>query len=785
MSEKYDVVVVGGGHAGICAAIAAAENGQKTVLIQDRPVLGGNASSECGVPAHGAEALGHNRNLRDTGILEDIRMDFYCKYSKSSDVPAYWDYLLEKRCRETKNLTLKLNTRMINAKKEGRNVKSIDVACLNKPNSYSIEGKVFIDGTGDANLGYILGAEYRQGRECKDEFNENYLGKEKADNYTLGCSIYGWAERRDFPVTFNPPEDIVKYDSCESLAHRAHTIDHIIPRVVCSKDKSEIMFFWWLEWGGELDVIQDSEIIYDHLKKELFGLWDHLKNHCEQNTTEALKNYELTRWSAFPLRRESRRLIGDYILNEKDVINGVVFDDAIGYGGWPMDDHPPMGIASKEAPCNQLFLSAPYTVPYRCCYSKDFDNLFMVGRCISVTHAALSSVRVMNTLGSIGEAIGIAASMCAERNISTRDLGKSYIHELQNRIIRRDLHLIDVKVDDSSDLARKAIPFVSSEKAYCVNDGKIGEIPLKYDTALQLPISEEIVDSFEVLLDSSVATDVQWEIRIGKRIGLIGDEIILSGEIQISSGCNYYKLAKGFKVGYGNILTVVLKSNKDVSWVYGKELTHTRWGVSFNGDMNGVAYHGNSVVIPNPDNWVWVNGNGRVPKDLALLIEKLPGYKRHSKLFVTPSFKISPAQKPFGASNLISPEYRFTDWTNIWISEKELPQYATLKWDSPITISSIELIFDTNLDYSDQRYGFPRGGEDYSIPESIEETVSEYSVTLYDSDGKEVFFKKYEGNIYRRRKIELEAPVSNIAVLRLDVISSGCNEARVFGIKVF
>lgn len=785
MTERYDVVVVGGGHAGICAAIAAAEGGSKTILVQDRPMLGGNASSECGVPAHGAEALGHNRNLRDTGILEDIRMDFYCRYSKDSDIPAYWDYLLEKRCSETKNLTVRLNTRMISAKKEGRTVKSIDVVSLNKTKAYSIEGDVFIDGTGDANLGFILGAEYRQGRECREEFGEEYLGKDKADNYTLGCSIYGWATKRDFPVEYIPPEDSVKYESCASISHRGHTIEHIMPRVVCSRDNSEIMFFWWLEWGGELDVIEDSEIIYNHLKKELFGLWDHLKNHCTEKTKEALKNYELTRWSAFPLRRESRRLIGDYVLNENDVIQGKIFDDSVGYGGWPMDDHPPMGIASKEAPCNQLFISAPYSVPYRCCYSKDFDNLYMVGRCISVTHAALSSVRVMNTLGSIGEAIGVAASMCVEKKLTTRELGKSHVKELQNRIIKRDLHLLNVQADDSSDLARKAIPSVSSERNYESTDKEIGKIPLFYDTALQLPISENRIDSLEVLLSSSTDTEVAWEIRKGIHTGLIGDETLKTGRVSVKKGEHYYKLASDVSTEYGDILSVIIKANKDVFWVYGNELTHTRWGIAFDGDMNGLAYHGKSVVIPNPDNWVWVNGNGRIPKALTVLTDSLPGYKRHSKLFATPSFRITPPQKPFGATNLISPVYRFDDWTNIWISKKGLPQSASLTWESPITVSDVELIFDTNLDYSDQRYGFPRGGEDYSIPEIIQETVNDFSVSLFDADGNEIFSEKFEGNIYRRRKIEFETPVTNVAKLKLDVFSAHCNEARVFGIKVF
>lgn len=786
MEKHFDVVVIGGGHAGISAAIAAAESGYSTVLINDRPMLGGNASSECGVPAHGAEALGHNRNLRDTGILEDIRMDFYCRYSKHADITSYWDLLLYERCYRTKNLTLAMNTRMVSVSKNGREIVSVDTVNLSNTSTDRYFGRYFIDGTGDGNLGYLAGAEYRFGRECRDEFGEYYLGHEKADNHTLGSSIYGWAIKRDYPVDFVPPEWAVHYDSCEDLAHRPHNIDHILPRVTCSEDGREIMFFWWLEWGGELNVIDDSEKIYEHLKAELFGLWDHLKNHCDEKTRDALRNYELFRWSGFPLRRESRRLVGDCILNEKDVADGRIFEDEVGYGGWPMDDHPPMGIVSHEPACNQLFLSQPYTVPYRSCYSKDFDNLFMVGRCISATHAALSSVRVMNTLGSIGEAIGVAAGLCCKHGVSTRELGKKHIDELKQGIIARDLHLLGTVESNSENIAHEASASVSSECSYSSSGKTIGQLDLRYDIALQLPISSSCIDELSVLLSSEKMTEVNWELYAGDSIGFMGDRLLASGKISINPGQSSYQLLENsIPVSYGTIATLVLKKNKDVSWLYSNELYHSRWGAHFEGSWEGLAYHGASLIVPNKDNWVWVNNHGRLPAELALWVDPMPGEKRHSKLFITPAFTISPEQKPYGAENLNNTVYRAAGWPNIWISGKGLPQTATLSWKEPRKISRVELIFDTNLDYSDQRYGFPRGTDDYTIPAVVKETVNDYRVDFRNADGEVVYSYRVEGNIYRRNVHVCEAPAAGVSSIDIVVEGSLSDEARIFGVKVF
>lgn len=785
MLIKFDVAVIGGGQPGVCAAISAAENGSKVILIHDRTVLGGNISSEGCVPAHGAETLGHNRNLRDTGILENLRLDFYCKYAKDSDLVPYWDILLQDRCDQTDNLTVKLHTRVFDVGMEGSRIATVKALDLATNEILTIQADVFIDDTGDGTLGYMAGAEYRKGRESRDEFKERLLGKEKADSHTLGCSIYGWAVKRGYQAKFTPPEWAVKYLDCDSIKHRDHDIHSIFPTVTCSKDHGEIVFFWWLEWGGELDVITQQDEIYKHLKAEMFGLWDHLKNHCSEETTHALENFELFKWSLFPLKRESRRLMGDYIITENDLIHGTIFEDEIGYGGWPMDDHPPMGIASKEPPCDQFFLSQPYSVPFRSCYSKNIENLLMVGRCMSTTHAALSSIRVVNTLSAIAEAVGIAASMCSENGITPRILCQTRIGELQNKILMRDLFLLGKQGSVIEDKASFCVVTVSSEAKLHGTDSVVDYMELRYDIALQIPVTRD-VSSLSVRLKADKDSCVDYRILFGKKLGQkMSDTELARGALAVKKGEGFYELAdSGLKIEDFGIITVILSSNVGVFWVYGKEVEGTRWGVNFTGDMNGIVYHGKSYLVNEGNPWIWINNHGRMPAEIAQWTRTLKGYKRHDKLFATPCFKIEPEQCPYGAKNLTNGITRSYDQPNLWVSEEGLPQTATLTWNVPVYAKTLEIVFDTNLDYSDQRYGFPRTADDYSFPNVIEETVSDYNLKVTFESGKSVT-KEIQNNLYRRNVHQIETE-EKIKEVQLTVLGTkGVSKARVFEIRAY
>ncbi len=784
---QFDVAVIGGGQAGTCAAIAAAQEGCRTVLVNDRPVIGGNASSECGVPPHGAEAMGHNRNCRDTGLLEEMRLDYYLRRSPDSDSRAHWDLILLERCRAEPNLTLLLNTRITGCAKDGRRITSVRGHCLATATDYIIAAPVFVDATGDGFLAYSAGVPFRWGRESKHELGETVLGREQADRKTLGSTVYGWAIKRDYHVAYSPPAWAARYPDCRSLAHRPHTARELFPTVTASKDHRSLQFFWWLEWGGQLDVIQDQAEIYHRLLAELFGVWDHLKNSCDAATRKALESFELHRWSLFPLRRESRRIEGAHILREADLFDHPLFEDRIGFGGWPPDDHPPDGIASPDPPCNQVFLHEPYSVPYGCFYSKDLDNMLLAGRCLSASHVALSSVRLMNTLGSLGEAVGTAAAVCAQSGRLPRDLAGGAVRELQQRILDRDLYLIGMANRSPRDLALGASVDVSSTLPLACGPS-LGFAALRLDTALQIPISSERVDLLEVYLKAESAATVTWQVSAGRELGKPGSDMVAEGRVAVQTGERWYTLDLGRSVSRpaeaGRIWTVMLRAAESVAWAYGAELFQTRWGVRYGTSRVPRSYHGAARIAPTDNPWLFVNHHGRLPEDLEEWIAPMPGPKVHGKLYATPLFHIEPAQHPYGGANLINGFGRAESWPNIWISEPGLPQWLRLRWEQPVEIGRIELVFDTQLDYADQMYGFPRSERDFAIPCPVTETVKAYRIEVLQRESWTVVARVADN--YQRRRIHRLDPALRTREVRVVIEQTwGSETARVFQVRVF
>lgn len=444
-----DVVVVGGGMAGVCAAIAAARNGASVVLIQDRPVLGGNSSSEIRMHIVGADCHGsrNDTDARETGILEELRLE--CAVRNPQRSASMWDLLLYEWIKREPNIVLLLNTSCIGVKMASENLIDAVIALRNSTEDlFTVRGKVFIDCSGDGRLGAEAGAEFRKGREGRDEFGES-LAPPKPDNKTMGSSILFITRKHDRPMPFKPPNWIRKFPRCEDLPYRAHS--------------SWEYGYWWVEWGGELDTIKDKERIRDELLAIALGVWDHIKNSGLHPESE---NWALE-WIGFlPCKRESRRFIGDYILTQHDLQRGEVFEDGVAYGGWPIDLHPPEGIDTKEPP--NIAVKVPlYNIPFRCLYSRNIDNLLFAGRNISATHVAFGSTRVMGTCSVMGQAVGTAAALCVRYNCTPRELGKEAIKDLQQLLLKQDAYIIGVSNSDPYDLARMAEVKASSETKGC------------------------------------------------------------------------------------------------------------------------------------------------------------------------------------------------------------------------------------------------------------------------------------------------------------------------------
>lgn len=451
LHKEYEVVVAGGGMAGICAAISCARKGTKTVLIQNRHVLGGNASSEVRMHICGADCHGKHDNARETGIIEEILLDnreINPQHSFSILDTVFWE-----KVKYQENLDLFLNTQVLEVETTNDEIQALYAHQWTTETNYKFTGKIYIDCTGDGYVAYEAGAETRQGRESVSEYQEPHA-LEEADTYTMGNTLMFIARDVGHPVKFKKP--FWAYTVTEDdLKERGHS--HMVTQMEHYGIDSG---FWWLEIGGTQDTIKDGESIRDELLKYLYGVWDHIKNGGDHGAD----NYELEWVQFLPGKRESRRIIGDYVLREQDVAAGTRFEDAVAYGGWPMDVHPPEGFFYEGHPTNFIQIDDIYTIPYRCYYSKNINNLMMAGRNISATHIAFGSVRVMATCAIGGQAVGTAAAMAMKYNCTPREVGQKHIEELQQALLRDDCYIPGVQNKDAKDLARTADIQASSWK---------------------------------------------------------------------------------------------------------------------------------------------------------------------------------------------------------------------------------------------------------------------------------------------------------------------------------
>ncbi|MDR3710861.1 MAG: FAD-dependent oxidoreductase [Capsulimonadaceae bacterium] len=431
--HQVDVCVIGGGMAGMLAAIASARNGAKTAIVHDRPVFGGNASSEVRMWICGAQG----KYDKEAGLLEEIKLEN--AYRNPALNYSIWDSVLYSKVHFQPGLTAFLNTTCLGAAMDGDRIASIDCWQLNTQTRHTITAKMFIDCSGDSILASLTPAEFRAGREARAEFDED-IEPVVADEKTMGNSLLIQLRRTDEPQLFIPPAWAYQITKPEDLPNRMGRF---------AGDN-----FWWIEVGGLGDTIADADRDRDELLKIVYGVVDYIKNYGPEK--EAARNWTVEWIGALPGKRENRRYVGDHTLSQNEVRDGGNFEDIVAYGGWPMDDHHPAGIYYPGHPTIFHGAPSPYGIPYRCLYSRNVPNLLFAGRNISVTHAALSSTRVMATCSTLGQAAGTAAALCIRHNTSPRSLSSGpELKELQNTLMDDDAWLPGL-TRDASQLARSA-----------------------------------------------------------------------------------------------------------------------------------------------------------------------------------------------------------------------------------------------------------------------------------------------------------------------------------------
>ena len=732
IEDSYEVVVVGGGLAGVCACVAAARQGSKTAIVQDRPVFGGNSSSEIRVHTDGANSGA--AWARETGIIEEIGLKNHIRNHEphfSGMMNSTWDLVLLEKIKAEENLTYYLNTSAIEVEMDGKSRISV-VIChqLNSERKLKIKGKYFIDCTGDGSVGARAGALWRMGREARSEFDES-LAPQEADDKTQGSSLLFRARDIGRPVKFTPPPWAKAYPTEESLK-RGHTVR--------GKD------FWgyhWIEVGAPFNTIDQNEEIRDELLRHLLGIWDHIKNHGDHGA----ENMVLDWIGLLPGKRESRRLIGDHILTENDVKNNISFPDRVAYGGWYIDVHTMGGILAKKEPSVSLrgdphrldkIKVQLYSIPLRSLYSKNIANLLMAGRNISVTHIALGTTRVMLTCAIMGQATGTAASLCLKHGITPRALAENHIEELQQTLIKDDCFIPDLPNRDPDDFALKARVTATSTASLSL-EPLSDSVELTDHRGQIFPVSTERLEHISLHLQSSLEKEAELTIEFLRATDIWHFNEKPEEEPTISKA----KVPAGYQ-GW-----VDFNLGQDTARGLYRINVHPREGISW------------SLSTPLPG---------------VASVYKRKGWKRWVNSKDAFALRLDPPSFPFEPENVTSGTSRPEKWTNIWISDPQepLPQSVTLDFGKEVEVSSVYLTFDTFLmvDF----WGF-------TPLEPIKECVSDYSIEVMQG-GKWKTVLQVQGNYQRRRIHKLDPPVATSKLKVVVLKTHGDKSARIYEVRV-
>ena len=465
----FDFVVIGAGYSGICAAVAAARQGLKVALVQDRAVLGGNNSSEIRVQ------LGGSMDCQPYPNLGNLLKEFAPIRKGNAMPPSYYgDDAKMKIVSDEPNISLFTLTKVLEVEKRGSRIRSVIGRNVVTGERLRFRAPLFADCTGDGTVGVLAGAQYRVGREARGEFGEE-SAPETADNMVLGASLQ-WSSKKDgAPSAF--PEFSYGIDLTEESYQKM------------TKGS------WTWETGMFQDQIREAEQIRDYGMLAIYANWSYLKNRASCRDEFADRSLD---WVSFNSgKRESRRLVGDYILTGNDILHNVQFPDATASTSWSIDIHYPEpenhgffpGREFKSV-CDQE--ETPVSpIPYRCFYSRNVGNLFMAGRDISVSHVALASVRVMRTCAMMGEVVGLAAKVCKDHGCDPRGVYPAYFKDLQ-ALMERGAGDPSAENLQLTNIGRNAHHFF--EKPLTVVETPVHAVP----PALKIRVGREVLEMVEV-----------------------------------------------------------------------------------------------------------------------------------------------------------------------------------------------------------------------------------------------------------------------------------------------
>jgi hypothetical protein len=745
--KHFELVVVGGGISGLCASISAARNGVQVALVHERSVLGGNSSSE--VRLYPEDTCVYNTWCRESGILDEI----YTEERARNWVPyqeglmnSQWDLILYEWATRESNLTLYLNTTMREVEMVDENhILAIHAAQLGTEKEFILQAPLFIDCTGDGALIYRSGAEFRSGKEARSEYGEP-LAPEQASTAIMGNTLMFRACDTGRPAPFKRPEWAAEFPTESELLTDRGVDDRYHGQLDAG--------YWWIEVGYPMDWIRDNEAIRDVLLRQVLGVWDHIKNRCtEDDVRGRARNYALDFIGFWPYKRESRRLLGDYVLREQDVRDPSVHADDIAYGLWGIDMHAPGGILDRHV-TPVTFLDTdfeergtmPYGIPLRTCYSRNVVNLLAAGRPIGASYLAFASSRVLPTGAITGQGVGAAAALCKKYQCMPRQVAQSHSEELQQLLLRNDCSIPGVDNRDPADLARAAAVTASSESPMIFPEGLEFQ-PANYPLAQIFPISSTHLERIELRLKSTASNAIR--VRLGMRRAAHvwdfrsdEDEDVATAFAWVPPGSeSYVPFLLNVSTEPGNLYYVYIERHPELAWAVWRDVE---------GSPSFVPVGVTPAERPGATKWKPITGGAAF------------------------AMRITPQQYPYAAVNIVRGTNRPDRWTNIWISAPEhpLPAWIELKLPKPVEFNLAQITFDDNINVRSKLplFRFP-------------ECAKNYEVAVH-ADGKWTTVSAATDNYYRRALHRF--PRVRADRLRISIHeTNGAKAAKIYEVRIY
>jgi len=746
-----DITVVGGGVAGVSAAIAAARLGATVSLVNNRPVLGGNSSSEVRVWVVGATAHGMQRYAREAGVIGELYLEN--QYRNAEGNPILWDEVVHDAVAREPRITTFLNTdvRSVELADDGLSIRSVRAWTLGSELDTTFESTYFLDCTGDGLVGMLAGADFMLGREGRDEYGES-MAPETADSEFLGSTILFYTKDTNAPVRYVAP------DSARDIRQTP------IPeaRVINAGDSGAK--YWWIEWGGELDIVHDNEKIRSELRSVIFGVWDYIKNSGKFDA----ENLTLEWVGALPGKREYRRFLGDHVLTQDDILSQRSFDDAVAFGGWSIDLHPVEGMYAANPGAIQRYSNGVYDIPLRSLYSRNVPNLLMAGRDISATHVAFGSTRVMATCASGGEAAGSAAALCVREGLTPRELATRHPARVQQTLLRQDASVPGLRNVDPTDLVRRATisasgsltsldpaetapaAFVDAERRQLTLDTELGilfPVDPRLD-AVRLPVRAPHGGRLRARLYSTrlpqnhVPIDLEREVEI--------DLPAAPGEQQVELPFSWHPAEPANAV-------LVLHGDADMSV-----------------ELVRIAVPGVMVMPHTPTG----DGEPNVHHDEDDLLVQWPSRLHRG---FAPRLSVEPATEAFRPDLVRGGFQRPYGGPQMWIARMEQGDTAHLDvaWPEPVEVARVQLVLDANVDVVLNTLHLHRMPEAV-FPELIRDLDIEARV-----DGAWQTVHRVRDNRVRHVVVDLEHPVVTTALRIVALRTNGADSARVVSLRAY